>query len=79
MTSDEKEILRERVNEFADWLSRVSKAYNSLRYQANEDAQDEEFIKLVEAAGRLTASQLEPTAYMLEMLWKIGRTLEKEA
>ena len=67
----------EQIAKHADKLTELSKAYDRLRWMAEEDASDA-FLDLTEAAGQMTVDNLRQLGSLLEILWQSGITKSEE-
>lgn len=70
MDSDTRERRLDSIRRTADRITDIARAYDRLRYVAEQDASGA-FLDLAEAAGKMTESSLDSLATLLELMWRV--------
>lgn len=68
MTSDERKRLLESIRETSDRLTELGRRFDRLRWMAEKDS-SEAFLRLADAAGKMTESSLSQLATLLDLLF----------
>lgn len=72
MTPDDRSRLLESINESADKIVEIGRAFDRMRFQCEKPATTDAFLQLTNQAGKLTLGSLDQLATLLECLYDAG-------
>jgi hypothetical protein len=78
MTDDERKRTMDSIVGVSDRLTELARRFDRLRWMAEKDSTDV-FLKLTDAAGKMTESSLEQLSTLLDMLFTSQLKIEKDA
>jgi len=65
----EREKRLDSIRKTADQLTEIARAYDRLRFMAERETTSDAFIALAEQAGKMTISNMDQLATLLEILY----------
>lgn len=83
VTSGDQEVITNRnhrldaIRKYSDHLTEISRAYDRLRWMAEQKSSSDAFVVLAESAGAMTIDSLQQLSSLLDILWRAENRVER--